>query len=257
VDLKKIVKSIPGCGQFLPPDWSWTIKEMEDGIADRVKCCARPDITPIGCLSSEGENDYKFWQRVARHFLWSNPDCVDAWIVLGHSSYKLNQYEDATKAYRVAVKFKDDNATWVSLGLSSRHFIESSRAFSRAVELDPNDNIAWGYLGGEYEKTGDFINATNCYKKAVECCEDEESTSWSLFGLALNYLKSSNSEAAISSLELCLRADSYAFDCGYQDVAEVCKGQWQVAEKIHEQLSKINNELSDRFYEYYLKHVKN
>jgi len=58
-------------------------------------------------------------------------------------------------------------------------------------------------------------------------------------------------------LELCLRADSYAFDCGYQDVAEVCKGQWQVAEKIHEQLSKINNELSDRFYEYYLKHVKN
>ncbi len=110
MSLRKLASSIPGVGRLLPADWGWTLQEMRERITQRAGCCARLDFVPHGCPTWEEKRTYKTWRNLTRRFLAINPDSADAWVVLGHSSYHLDQLEVATKAYRVAVKFSDDAA---------------------------------------------------------------------------------------------------------------------------------------------------
>lgn len=252
MDFRKLAISIPGFKQLLPEDWAWTSEQMTEQIAQRAFCYARIDVTPLGCPSWEERSTYKSWQSLARRFLLNNPDSADAWIVLAHSSYKLDQFEVATKAYRVAVKFKDDTATWVSLGLCTKQDQETLDAFKHAIELNPNDYLAWQYLGNTYASCGDHLNAINCLKKAISNSGDSSYKTWPLCYLALSYIKLGKFEDVISSLEHCLRLDqSQAFDCLYPEIALACKGTPELAVSLRDRLRKIDKKLANSFYAYY------
>ena len=96
---------------FLPRD------EVTKAIAARVRCCARPNMTPAGCPDHETKSDFAFWERVASRFTSWHPDNADGWIVRGHTRFHLNDLDGACKAYRVAARLKNDAKTWFSLGL--------------------------------------------------------------------------------------------------------------------------------------------
>ena len=90
---------------------------IANAIAERVRCCARPNVKPVDCRDSSTKSDYAYWERIALRFISRQPDNPDGWIVLGHSRFHLDDFEGACKAYRVAARLKDDAATWFSLGL--------------------------------------------------------------------------------------------------------------------------------------------
>jgi tetratricopeptide (TPR) repeat protein len=254
MNLRKLASSIPGFGRLLPTDWAWTLEEMTERIAQRVRCCARVNFFPHGCPMLEDKGTYKLWQNLTRRVLAINPDNADAWVVLGHSGYHLGQYELATRAYRVAVKFKNDPATWVSLGICTNRREEALDAYRSATELDPSDTLAWEYLGNTHAENGDHLEAITCFKKAIEISAECTGKAWPLCYLALSYMQLAKYEEAMCALEYCLRLDhghNSAFDCMYPQVADACKGTPELAATVGDLLSAINEELSASFFSYY------
>lgn len=258
MNLRKLSSSIPGFGRFLPTDWAWTLEEMTERIAQRARRCARPDIVPLGCPTWEDKGTYKSWQNLTRRVLAINPDSAAAWVVLGHSSYHLGQFEVATKAYRVAVKFKNDRATWISLGMSTDRHEEALDAFRSVTELDPSDTLAWQYLGNTHAEHGDHLEAITCFKRAIEISAECPAKAWPLCDLALSYMQLAKYEEAICALEYCLRLDhghNSAFDCMYQRVADACKGMPEFAASLRDRLSAIDEKLSVSFFSYYSRQI--
>jgi tetratricopeptide (TPR) repeat protein len=99
-----------------------------------------------------------------------HPDDFSAWLALGTSLHRAEQYEGARVAYLRATELRPENPlAWHNLGLlasdQGRH--EEARGyFEREVELAPDDAKAWYDLGVARQKLGQEDEAGDAFEHA-------------------------------------------------------------------------------------------
>src|SRR5262245_8218231 len=98
-DFPRRLAKIPGVSSVAPDYWLWTPEELDQQVTSRAACCEYPVSTPY-----EDATMLRRWRRIARLSLNDRPDSGDAWIVLGHSEYRLSHFDASVRAYRVAAK---------------------------------------------------------------------------------------------------------------------------------------------------------
>jgi tetratricopeptide (TPR) repeat protein len=254
MNLRKVATAIPGFRHLLPMGWAWTLQEMTERIAERARCCARLHFIPAGCPTWEHKETYKSWVRLARRFLAINPDNAEAWVVLAHSSYHLDQREFAAKCYRVAAKLKNDPATWASLGSATNRIDEAVQAYRNALQHDPNDPWVWQELGNALSEDGKHAEAITCLEKSIALTQDPESKTWALCDLALVFIRLAKHDQATRALEDSLRlhhGPNSAFGHMYPHVADACQGAPDFAAALADRLRAIDEALSMSFVRYY------
>jgi tetratricopeptide (TPR) repeat protein len=190
-------------------------------IAERVRCCARPNVTLVGCPRYQSQSDCEYWERIAFRFTAFEPDNPDGWIVLGHSRFHCGNLDGACKAYRVASRLNDDAATWFSLGLCSTGD-ERVHAYRKALQHDSSDGLSWHYLGSALQDAGKYEEAIRCFSTAVEH-SNEESAAWVLCDLGICHISAHQREKSIRAFERSVRGDGgFAFRTMSDYIAEAC-----------------------------------
>jgi hypothetical protein len=226
---------------FLPRD------QVAKAIAERIRCCARPNVTPVDCPRTETRSDYRYWERIASRFTSWRPDDPDGWIVLGHSRFHLDDFEGACKAYRVAARFKDDGATWFSLGLCAAGD-ERIEAYRKALGHDSADGMSWHYLGDAFAHAGNHEEAIRCFKTAIKY-SDQGSAPWVLCDLGLCYLSANDREGSIAAFERSVRADEgFAFYTMAANIADACLNEPpEFAHALHSRVKPLSPHRADFF----------
>jgi cytochrome c-type biogenesis protein CcmH/NrfG len=76
----------------------------------------------------------------------ANPQNAEAWALLGHAYFDINQYREAVDAYKKSLELKPDNAdVWTDLGVMYRRSgnpTEAVRAFNKAIQINPRHQQA-------------------------------------------------------------------------------------------------------------------
>lgn len=97
-----------------------------------------------------------------RERLSDNPDDLNGWATLGQSLMVLGRYGEAAEAYRSALARAPDlpdfhSALGEALALQADGAVtrEALQAFNRALELNPDDQVARFYLGDYAFQRGD------------------------------------------------------------------------------------------------------
>lgn len=98
------------------------------------------------------------------------PDDFSAWISLGTSYHRVENFDQARAAYRQALELQSDNPVpWHNLGLLASdegNHEESRDCFQREVDLAPGDAKAWYDLGLSLEKLGQDEEAAAAFDRA-------------------------------------------------------------------------------------------
>ncbi len=215
-------------------------------IAERARCCPRPNLIPVGCPEWLTRADYEYWARVAARFVSKNPDNVDGWIVLGHSRFHLDDFKGACKAYRVAVRLEDNADMWFSLGLCASGE-EAIAAYRAALQHDRLDDMSWHYLANALADARSYEEAIQCFRIAVEH-SDDSSAAWVLCDLALCYLATHLTEDSIATFERSVHADGgYAFDTMVGNIADACLNEPpDFVHALHAHLMPISPDCADK-----------
>ena len=90
---------------------------------------------------------------------------------------------------------------WYKLGLSyyeKGQYEEAINSFKKAVELKPNNDMNWYRLGRSYYDNGQYKEAINSFKKAVEL-KPNDAYNW--LWLGLSYFFNEQYKEAINSLK--------------------------------------------------------
>lgn len=222
-------------------------EQVANAIVERVRCCARPNFTPLDCPRTETKSDYKYWERIASRFVYFQPDNPDGWIVLGHSHFHLLDREGACKAYRVAARLKDDAATWFSLGLCSQAD-ERIESYRKALRHNVKDWMSWHYLGESLHEAGQYEEAIRCLDTAIEHSGQDEAA-WVLCDLGLCYISTHQGEESIRAFERSVRADKgWAFDTMAGQIAEAClPEQPEFTHALHRRVRMLARVPADHF----------
>lgn len=189
---------------------------------------------------AEGRKDDALWafQKAVK----SNPYYWDNHNALGTAYYRLGDYDKAVAAYRHVIELEPDNPAgyenmgnvycqegkyrdaipplekalslqasydiYSNLGVAYfflKRYGEAVKVFSKAVELNSNDQMSMGNLGDAYRWSGQAEKAAAAYGKAIELCNqalkinprDAEIMAY----LALYYAKTGQEEQALSMAE--------------------------------------------------------
>lgn len=124
--------------------------------------------------------------------LETDRDRAVAWNGLGNLYRRLNDYDNAVVAYQKADELDPQNA-------GMRDDVEAFHG-----EQNTNNAKVWNELGDLLFKSGSYLEAANCYSKAIEM-EPMNSASFSNLALCLTY-QSKFEEAIplyVKSIELC------------------------------------------------------
>ena len=217
-------------------------------IAERVRCCPRPNLRPVDCPRAESNSDYRYWERIARRFVSFEPNSPEGWIVLGHSRFHLLDLEGRRKAYRVAARLKNDAATWFSLGLCTIGD-EGIEAFRTALKCDSTDAMSWHMLGNALEDCGNHQEAIRCFETAIKHSDQQESAAWVLSDLGLSYLSAHATEESIAAFERSVKADEgFAFYTMAANIADACVPESpEFAHALHSRLRPLSPHGADFF----------
>lgn len=109
-------------------------------------------------------------------------------IVCGLAWYKQKDYQGAINIFKEfrapdAEVFSYHGAALVFLG----RFDEALKQFDKAIEINPQDALAWGNKGVALDELGRYEEAITCYDKAIEI-NSKYAEAWYNKGVALGYL---------------------------------------------------------------------
>jgi tetratricopeptide (TPR) repeat protein len=198
--------------------------EMTPAIIERARCCPRPNVWRSEQAQDKTRADYEFWEALAARFLSKSPDNADGWIVLGHSRCHLYKMEGALKAYRVAVRLRDDADTWFSLGCCASGE-EQIAAYRTAIKHNQSDGISWYYLANALAYAKRHEEAIQCFATALEHF-DNPSAAWVLCDLGLCYLAVHHLLDSLAAFERSVLADGgYAFYEMSTNIADACQNE--------------------------------
>ena len=119
----------------------------------------------------------------------------------GKTYYNNGEYDKAIEIFKKAVELNpDDDESWRWLGNSySRNgqIEEAIKYYLKAAELNPDDSRNWFNLGILYSNNEQYKEAINSFLKVVELNPDD---GYSWYGLGNSYIKNEQVEDAIKSL---------------------------------------------------------
>lgn len=119
----------------------------------------------------------------------------------GKTYYNNEEYDKAIEIFKKAVELNpDDDDSWRWLGNSynrNGQVEEAIKYYLKAAKLNPDDSRNWFNLGISYSNNEQYKEAINSFLKVVELNPDD---SYSWYGLGNSYIKNEQVEDAIKSL---------------------------------------------------------
>lgn len=119
----------------------------------------------------------------------------------GKTYYNNGEYDKAIEIFKKAVELNpNDDDSWRWLGNSynrNGQIEEAIKYYLKAAELNPDDSRNWFNLGISYLNNEQYKEAINSFLKVVELNPDD---SYSWYGLGNSYIKNEQVEDAIKSL---------------------------------------------------------
>lgn len=119
----------------------------------------------------------------------------------GKTYYNNGEYDKAIEIFKKAVELNpNDDDSWRWLGNSynrNGQIEEAIKYYLKAAELNPDDSRNWFNLGISYSNNEQYKEAINSFLKVVELNPDD---SYSWYGLGNSYIKNKQVEDAIKSL---------------------------------------------------------
>lgn len=109
------------------------------------------------------------------------------------------KYEMASQALQMAVQINPQNTVaWYNLGYNGQFFGDpgqSIAALHRALALDPGMYLAWFIMGNLYRQAGQYVEAIEAFKSALRL-DDRDAQIWSNLGLAFSEIHRYDEAAA-------------------------------------------------------------
>lgn len=103
---------------------------------------------------------------------------------LGIASLNTHNYAKAVTCYQAALRITNtDSGSWDGLGEAysySGRYVSASKAFMKAISLDPNNWIAKYHLGNVQKLTNDFQSAITTFKEVITTHPNESVVKFSL-----------------------------------------------------------------------------
>ncbi|VAV87025.1 hypothetical protein MNBD_ALPHA06-682, partial [hydrothermal vent metagenome] len=99
-------------------------------------------------------------------YLQENPKNLEGWQMLGWSYFRMGRYEKAKPAYETALRLEPENPETLSAYAETLFMLAGQQVtkpaldgFTKALQLDPNDDRARFYTGLALEQQGDAAGA--------------------------------------------------------------------------------------------------
>ena len=119
----------------------------------------------------------------------------------GKTYYNNGEYDKAIEIFKKAVELNpndDDNYYWLGISYNKNgQYQEAINSLLKAVELNPDDELNWYWLGRSYNDNEQYKEAINYLLKAVELNPDDE-LNW--YWLGRSYNDNEQYKEAIDSL---------------------------------------------------------
>ena len=119
----------------------------------------------------------------------------------GKTYYNNGEYDKAIEIFKKAVELNPDNElNWHWLGPSynkNGQYQEAINSLLKAVELNPDDYLNWNWLGSSYNQNGQYQEAINSGLKATQLNPDYAGN-W--YSLGCSYYFNNQYQEAINSL---------------------------------------------------------
>ena len=117
-------------------------------------------------------NDLRASRIAFKKMLALNPQEAIAWQYLAKLEAEDENYKKAAEYIKKAVLLDDANPDfYMDLGTYSRFlgkFADAEKAWTKAIELNPKDFLAYAYRAGLYDEQNKFDLALKDYRKVVE-----------------------------------------------------------------------------------------
>lgn len=123
--------------------------------------------------------------RYARRFLADSPDqnlAGIAWLWAGIALVELHRYEEGQQAIAKAIEYCPEEKRWIPLSHMGHLFdmagdyCQAAEWYRQAIEASPDNASNHVYLGAVLTKQGRLHDAEAAHRKAIECnegCIDE------------------------------------------------------------------------------------
>jgi len=204
---------------------AWSVgPDNASGTADDIGYSNRTGaFGPDGKTIAEGRSQTEWWKRAIAlaqmkdwHGLldwclkWTKSEWEngEAWFYLGSAYHGLNRYNDATGAYREAIRINPEHFyAWYNLGTTYNNlnrYNDATGAYRQALRIDPENADAWASLGWAYLLLNRYNDAIDAYRQALRI-DPENPADWGNLGVA--YFKSGNRTAALEVVQKLRRLD--------------------------------------------------
>jgi cytochrome c-type biogenesis protein CcmH/NrfG len=159
----------------LPPDLPWPDPLVEE--VERLVVGVRARLTWAGGLHQQGRTDESV--RLLGQVVEDHPREVAAWVLLGQMLRQTRDLPGAERAFTRAVELDPENVDgWFGLGAVrlDRRPREAAAALREAVRLKPDHTLAHYLLGVCLKSSGDSEGARQAWRDALRCQPDHEPT---------------------------------------------------------------------------------
>jgi serine/threonine-protein kinase len=115
-----------------------------------------------------GENDKSL--AAFKQVTELEPDNFAGYENMGNSLLRQGKYSDAIPLFQKSLSLQSDYSTYSNLGVAYfylEQYGEAVKGFEKAVEMNPNEQIAWGNLADAYRWSGQKDKANTTYDKAI------------------------------------------------------------------------------------------
>jgi tetratricopeptide (TPR) repeat protein len=110
-------------------------------------------------------------EAIYREVLTIDPDCVDAWNLLGVMASQTGRFDHAVTLIGQALRLRPEHAEFhynLAFALQGQGILHAAEAaYRRTLEMDPNHVRAFNGLGNLLQQQGKLEEAANCHRVAV------------------------------------------------------------------------------------------
>lgn len=129
-----------------------------------IQSCLKEDSLPFNWRDNES-----FLKKMLEQF----PQESEIWYDLGNKLYGLGRYQDAERAFRKSIEFKNNHhRAWNNLGgilhLHLEKYDDAEFAYREAIKHGKQKSESWNNLGSLFKEKGEYKKAKDAFMKAIE-----------------------------------------------------------------------------------------
>lgn len=136
------------------------------------------------------------------------PDNAEGWSNVGTALERMGRYQESIPAYQKSIELSPTSLAYMNLGYVQtvlKEYPQAIQNLEKAVELGPNEELAYGNLADAYRYSGQKDKANANYDKAINLAYQDlqvnpQSTD-DMGDLALYYAKKSDTKRAMEFIQ--------------------------------------------------------